>query len=247
MERNADEFRRERISQGKKCDVTRIGRKKKCDVKRGNHRKTKMMDENVTHKAETTTNIKALFFCWVTSYILVCYYISKLFFHLVPWARPFSRFPLSFSLFLILDLILKKWLTKQTRTKERKIGNVVFQNFSPFIFVGHREGNIKWLTGGPSFWFSFWFLVISLLEMKYWNAQKLRSEVSSCYAPVPTDINEPRQMGCLKLFGQQLTYRLIFSFLHVYWPLNCIKIHGSFDLRRWQSIIFMTLSFFSSK
>jgi hypothetical protein len=60
MEGNADEFRRERISQGKKCDVTRVGAKKKCDVKRD--RKTKMMDENVTHKAETTTNIKALFF-----------------------------------------------------------------------------------------------------------------------------------------------------------------------------------------
>ncbi len=142
MEGNADEFRRERISQGKKCDVTRVGAKKKCDVKRD--RKTKMMDENVTHKAETATNIKALFFL-LGYIILVCYYISKLFFHLVPWARPFSRFPLSFSLFLILDFILKNLLTKQTRTKERKIGNVVFQNFLLLAIV--RE----WLSGGPSF------------------------------------------------------------------------------------------------
>lgn len=158
--------------------------------------------------------IKALFFCWVTSYILVCYYISKLFFHLVPWTRPFSRFPLSFSLFLILDLILKKWLTKQTRTKERKIGNVVFQNFSPFIFCW--PSYIKWL-----FWGSF-FLILFFVPPHFTAGNEIlkrpcreaKVAIGSFQLLRPRSNRYKRATtnGMPKAFGQQLTYRLLFLF-----------------------------------
>jgi hypothetical protein len=79
---------------------------------------------------------------------------------------------------------------------------VVFQNFLLLAIV--RE----WLSGGPSFWFSFWFPVISLLEMKYWNAPCREAKVAigsfQLLRPCSDRYKRATTNGMPKAFGQQL-------------------------------------------